>query len=57
MSLMQDPTTPAQYLLGGAYAQQGDLKTARAILESIPPGDGQYERAQRLLQAIAAMKK
>jgi uncharacterized protein HemY len=54
MSLMQDPTTPAQYLLGGAYAQQGDLKTARQILESIPPGDGQYDRAQRLLRAINA---
>jgi predicted CXXCH cytochrome family protein len=53
-SLIQDPTAPAQYLLGGAYAEQGDLKTARQILESIPPADGQYDRAQRLLRAIEA---
>jgi tetratricopeptide (TPR) repeat protein len=53
-SLMQDPATPAQYLLGGAYAEQGDLRTARRILESIAAGDPQYERAQRLLKAIEA---
>jgi len=53
-SLVQDPTVPAQYLLGGAYAEQGDYKTARRILESIPAGDGQYERAQRLLRVIEA---
>jgi tetratricopeptide (TPR) repeat protein len=53
-SLLQDPTTPAQYLLAGAYAEQGDYRTAREILESIPPGDGQYDRAQRLLRAIEA---
>ena len=49
---IQDPTTPAQYLLGGAYAAKGDLKTARQILESIQPADSQYERAQRLLRKI-----
>jgi thioredoxin-like negative regulator of GroEL len=53
-SLLQDPTTPAQYLMGGAYAEQGDLRTARRILENIPPGDSQYERARRLLNAIEA---
>jgi predicted CXXCH cytochrome family protein len=51
-SLLQDPTTPAQYLLAGAYAEQGDYNTARKILESIPAGDSQYDRAQRLLKAI-----
>ena len=54
MSLVQDPTTPAQYLLAGAYFEQGDFKTARQILESIPPADAQYGRAQRLLRVIEA---
>jgi tetratricopeptide (TPR) repeat protein len=53
-SLLQDPTMPAQYLLAGAYAEQGDYHTARQILESIRPGDGQYDKAQRLLRAIDA---
>ncbi len=54
MSIIQDPTTPAQYLLASAYTQQGDLRTARQILESIPPNDPQYDRAQRLLRTIEA---
>jgi predicted CXXCH cytochrome family protein len=53
-SLVQDPTTPAQYLLAGAYAEQSDYATARRILEAIPPNDSQYDRAQRLLKAIDA---
>jgi len=52
-SLRLDPLIPAQYLLGGAYAEQGDLSAAKQILESIPVSDGQYEKAQRLLKAIA----
>jgi thioredoxin-like negative regulator of GroEL len=43
-----------QYLLGSAYAQKGDLRAATQILEAIPAGDSQYDRARRLLQAIAA---
>ena len=56
-SLKLDPQVPVQYLLGGAYAQQGDLKAAKQILEAIPAGDPQYEKAQRLLKAIAAQKQ
>jgi predicted CXXCH cytochrome family protein len=53
-SLKLDPQIPVQYLLGSAYAQKGDLRTATQILEAIPAGDPQYDRARRLLQAIAA---
>jgi predicted CXXCH cytochrome family protein len=53
-SLKLDPLVPAQYLLGGAYAQQGNLTAAKRILEAIPMSDSQYEKAQRLLKAIAA---
>ena len=55
-SLKLDPQVPVRYLLGGAYAQQGNLTAAKEILESIPMSDPQYEKAQRLLQAIAAGK-
>jgi predicted CXXCH cytochrome family protein len=53
-SIKLDPQVPAQYLLGGAYAEQGNLTAAKQILEAIPMGDSQYEKAQRLLKAIAA---
>jgi len=53
-SLKLDPQIPVQYLLGGAYAAQGNLALAKKVLEGIPASDGQYEKAQRLLQAIAA---
>ncbi len=56
-SLKLDPQIPVQYLLGGAYAQQGDLKAARAVLQAIPMGDSQYENAQKLLQRIASQEK
>jgi HEAT repeat protein len=52
--LKLDPQIPLQYLLGGAYAQQGNLRAAKQILEAIPSTDPQYEKAQRLLKAIAA---
>ena len=52
--LKLDPRIPLQYLLGGAYAEQGNLRAARQILEAIPSQDPQYEKAQRLLKAIAA---
>ena len=53
-SIKLDPQVPAQYLLGGAYAEQGNLTAAKQILEAIPMSDSQYEKAQRLLKAIAA---
>jgi predicted CXXCH cytochrome family protein len=53
-SLKLDPKIQAQYLLGSAYAAQGNLTAAKQVLEAIPAGDPQYEKAQRLLQAIAA---
>jgi predicted CXXCH cytochrome family protein len=53
-SLKLNPEVPAQYLLGGAYAQQGNLTAAKRILEAIPMSDSQYDKAQRLLKAIAA---
>jgi tetratricopeptide (TPR) repeat protein len=53
-SLKLDPQIPVQYLLGGAYAEQGNLGAAKKILEAIPVSDPQYEKAQRLLKAIAA---
>ena len=52
--LKLDPTAPAQYLLAGAYVEQSEFAKAREILLAIPPSDGQYEKAQRLLKAIAA---
>jgi predicted CXXCH cytochrome family protein len=52
--LKLDPTAPAQYLLAGAYVEQNQLAKAREILLAIPPGDPQYDKAQRLLKAIAA---
>ncbi len=55
-SLKLDPTIPAQFLLGGAYAAQGNLTAAKRILEAIPAGDSQYQKAQRLLAAIAAQE-
>jgi len=55
-SLKLDPQVPAQYLLGGAYAQQGNLPAAKRILEAIPMSDTQYDKAQRLLKAIAAQE-
>jgi len=51
-----DPESPAQYLLAAAYVQKGDVSTAREILLTIPRGDSQYEKAQRLLKAIDAQK-
>src|SRR5580692_5946091 len=53
-SLKVDPQAAVQYLLGAAYAQQGNLKGAKQILEAIPTSDPQFEKAQRLLKAIAA---
>jgi HEAT repeat protein len=54
-SLKVDPQIPVQYLLGGAYYEQGNLAVAKAILEAIPSGDPQYDKAQRLLKTIAAL--
>ena len=56
-SLKLDPQIPVQYLLGAAYASQGDFAAAKQVLEAIPMGDGQYEKAQRLLKAIAEREK
>jgi predicted CXXCH cytochrome family protein len=53
-SLKLDPAMEAQYLLAGAYAEKSDLTEARKILEAIPAGDPQYEKAQRLLKVILA---
>lgn len=55
-SLVQDPTTPAQFLIAAAYYDLGDFATSRRILESIPPADKQYAPAQRLLRAIETKK-
>jgi predicted CXXCH cytochrome family protein len=52
-SLKLDPTAPAQYFLAGAYLEQNDTDRARAVLLTIPPGDPQYQKAQRLLKVIA----
>jgi predicted CXXCH cytochrome family protein len=51
-SLKLDPAIPSQYFLAGAYVEKGDLTEARKILEAIPAGDSQYEKAQRLLKVI-----
>jgi tetratricopeptide (TPR) repeat protein len=53
-SLRIDPAAPAQYLLAAAYIQKGEIPTAKEILLTIPREDSQYEKAQRLLKAIAA---
>jgi len=50
--LKLDPEAPVQYLLAGAYAEAGNLAAAKQILDGIPAGDPQYDKAQRLLQAI-----
>ncbi|MEI9971249.1 MAG: HEAT repeat domain-containing protein [Ignavibacteriota bacterium] len=55
-SLKLDPQIPVQYLLGGAYAAQGNMAAAKQVLEAIPMSDSQYEKAQRLLKAIAAQE-
>lgn len=55
-SVKLDPEIPAQYLLAAAYASQGQLVKAREILATIPPGDVQYDKAQRLLKAIAEQR-
>ncbi len=52
--LKLDRQIPVQYLLGGAYFQQGNLAEASRILKAIPSGDAQYDKAQRLLKVIAA---
>jgi predicted CXXCH cytochrome family protein len=52
-SLKLDPTAQAQYLMAGAYLEQNDYAKAREILQAIPAGDSQYEKAQRLLKVIA----
>ena len=51
--LKLDPVIPAEYLLGAAYVEESNLTAAKQILESIPAGNEQYEKAQRLLKAIA----
>ncbi len=51
-SLEIDPGAPAQYLLGAAYAQNGQWAESRRTLEKIPAGDPQYPRAQRLLATL-----
>ena len=53
-SLRLDPEAPAQYLLGAAYAQNGQYSESRRILEKIPATDPQYARAQNLLKALPA---
>jgi len=53
-SLRIDPSFPAQYLLAGAFAEKNDLAQASKILLTIPPGDPQYDKSQRLLHVIAA---
>ena len=52
-SLKFDPETPAQYLLAYAHAQKRHDEEARAILETIPRADLQYDNAQQPLNAIA----
>lgn len=51
-SLRIDPDAPAQYLLAAAYVQKGEIAKARDVLLTIPAGNPQYEKAQRLLKAI-----
>jgi len=53
-SLQLDPQIPVQYLLAGAYYEQRNFPVAKQILEAIPVGDPQYDKAQRLLKVIAS---
>jgi predicted CXXCH cytochrome family protein len=53
-SLRLDPEAPARYLLAAAYVQQGQPAKAREVLLTIPAGDADYAKAQRLLHAIDA---
>lgn len=53
-SLRLDPEVPARYLLAAAYVQQGEVAKAREVLLTIPAGDADYAKAQRLLRAIDA---
>jgi len=53
-SLRMDPEAPARYLLAAAYIQNGATAKAREVLLTIPAGDADYARAQRLLKAIEA---
>lgn len=52
-SLKIDPEIPAKYYLAYAKAQQGHLDEARQILQTIPPADSQYAKAQNLLKALS----
>ncbi len=52
IALKLDPQISVQYLLAGAYYQQGNMAEAKKILEAIPAADPQYDRAQRLLRQI-----
>ncbi len=52
-SLKLDPEVPARYFLAYAHAAQGQYQQAREVLETIPPTDSQYPKAQELLKAIA----
>jgi predicted CXXCH cytochrome family protein len=52
-ALRADPAAPGQYLLAGAYVQLKEYGRARSILQTIPPGDQQYDKAQRLLEVLA----
>jgi hypothetical protein len=53
-SLRMDPAAPARYLLAAAYVQNGATAKAREVLLTIPAGDADYAKAQRLLKAIEA---
>jgi predicted CXXCH cytochrome family protein len=56
-SLRIDPESPAHYMLAAAYIQKGDVEKAREVLLTIRRTDSEYEKAQRLLKAIAAQAK
>ena len=53
-SMKLDPAISAQYLLARALADQGDLPSARKVLEAIPPNDSQYTSAQQFLAEVEA---
>ncbi len=57
LSLRIDPSTPARYFLGGAYAAKGSLREAHRVLEAIQPADPQYAPAQRLLNRVKELEK
>jgi FimV-like protein len=44
-------------MLAAAYIQKGDVEKAREVLLTIRRADSEYEKAQRLLKAIAAQAK